>query len=139
MDLVSLLKIEHAVFKVRTSLMYRLPDDAFWEEFARLHDFVINVHAKAEDLYIFSLFPEREIHPFAADHKLIESLGNYLLREKDRRRFERYVAVLTYHNDHEELEVFPKVKREVPVAMDVIESYGLDRYVKFVGLDPQRF
>jgi hemerythrin superfamily protein len=138
-DLITLLKIEHAVFKVRFSLMYKLPDDAFWDEFSALHRFVVDVHARAEDLYVFPLFPEKEIHPYAADHKLIQSLGDYILREKDRRRFERYVAVVTYHNDHEELEVFPKVGRHIPVALDVIERYGAENYVKFVGLDPRRF
>ncbi len=138
MDLITLLKFEHAVFKIRFSLMYKLPDDVFWDEFARLHRFIVDVHAKAEDLYVFPLFPEKEIHPFAADHKLIQSFGDSLLRERDRRRFERYVAVVIYHNDHEELEVFPKVARQLPVAMDVIEGYGLEEYVKIVGLDPRK-
>jgi hemerythrin superfamily protein len=136
-DLVTLLKIEHAVFKVRFSLLQKLPDDSFWEEFSALHRFIVEVHARAEDLYVFPLFPEREIRPLAADHRLIQSLGDYIVRERDRRRFERYVAVVTYHNDHEELEVFPKVGGR-PAPLDVVERYGFENYAKMVGLDPRR-
>jgi hemerythrin superfamily protein len=133
MDLVELLMVEHGIFKVRFMYLTKLSDNEFWEEFAKIHDFIINVHAKMEDLYVFPLASDLA-KPFAADHKLIEKFGSYLMSTRDRDRFERYVATVTYHNDHEETDLFPKIGT-VETRMDVIRNYGIDRYRAITGIN----
>ncbi|MFB6491247.1 MAG: hemerythrin domain-containing protein [Thermoproteus sp. AZ2] len=138
MDLIGLLEVEHAVLKTHFYYLQQLPDDVAWRELERIHEFLIKVHARMEDLYVFPLFPEKVVHPFSADHKLIESFGNNILRERERRRIERYIATVIYHNDHEESDLFPLVKRPLEIRLDVINEYGVDKYKKFTGLDPSK-
>lgn len=136
MDLIGLLKLEHAALKIHFYYLQMLPDDAVWREFQRIHDFIIKVHARQEDLYVFPLFEEKVVHPFSADHKLIESFGDNISRERNRQRIERYIETVIYHNDREEADLFPLAARPLEMDPSVIDKYGRENYKKFTGLDP---
>ncbi|WP_338602266.1 hemerythrin [Sulfolobus tengchongensis] len=137
MDMIELLKFEHGVFRVRFYFIEKLNDELLWEEVERLHNFIVNVHAKTEDFYIFKDIPDAK--PYSNDHMLIEKYGNSIIRDKRKDWLPRYIKIVLDHNLNEEKYIFPKIKEKKELVLDVIREYGFEEYEKVTGIDIRNF
>ncbi|QGA54133.1 hemerythrin [Sulfolobus sp. E5-1-F] len=134
-DIIELLKFEHAIFRIRFYFLEKIDDP--WQELEAVHNFIVNVHAKMEDLYVFKDIPEAK--PYSNDHKLIEKYGDSIIKEKRKEWLPRYVKIVLDHNMNEEKYIFPKVKEKKGLALDIIEQYGFENYQKMTGIDIRDF
>jgi hemerythrin superfamily protein len=135
MDLIELLKFEHGIIRIRFYFLEKV--DNSLQELETLHDFIVNVHAKMEDLYVFKDIPEAK--PYSNDHKLIEKYGDTIIKEKRKDWVPRYMKIVLDHNLNEEKYVFPKVKERKGLVLDIIEQYGFENYQKITGIDIRNF
>ncbi|MGC8661311.1 MAG: hemerythrin domain-containing protein [Nitrososphaeria archaeon] len=150
MEPVDLLLYEHSALRVLKSE---------WEngyqriEFKKINDFVINHHARVEDLYVFPKIKAsnpndtdlvKNIDRISADHKLIETLGNNIVKwingnDEDmlKRRIPVYWKILSEHNMSEEKTIFYRLNdslESIDGILESITSFGIDEYIKITGI-----
>ncbi|ARM76898.1 hemerythrin domain-containing protein [Acidianus manzaensis] len=134
---IDLLKFEHAIFRVRFSIIERLlnncDNDAFYL-LQETHEFIINWHAKIEDKYIF-LFYGDAAKRFHSDHLLIEKYGNSIIKEKRKDWAERYIKIVLDHNNDEENILFNQninVQSSWNNILEELKNYK--DYSKYTGI-----
>ena len=156
MDLAELLMFEHAVIRVRSEHIGI--EGPFFEDMNR---FVLKWHASIEDEVLFPLLQEHfsgkpeivsDINRIAADHKLIQTLGENLEKWKKEgnsklfnERIGLYVRLIREHNDKEEESIFhlwkeiPEAARKETMsrAIKALKSGVLDWYTVYTGLSPR--
>ncbi|MDG6928224.1 MAG: hemerythrin domain-containing protein [Nitrososphaerota archaeon] len=150
MDPVDLLLYEHSALRVLKSE---------WEggyqrvDFKTLNDFVVNHHARVEDIYVFPMIkasnPDdldlaKSVDRISADHKLIETLGSNIVKwinsndiDMLKRRIPVYWKILSEHNMTEEKAVFYRLKGTLDSVNGIVESiksFGIDEYIKITGI-----
>lgn len=160
-DLAEILSFEHlAIRHIRK-------ESVLWQEHTPLsefHRYLRECHIEIEERIFFPVLKEStwddskeflpRIEKIIADHKLINTLfenlekwynkGNLSLY---RERFALYFRLLQEHNDREEALLFSRwqslpentLKDTVKEAKNVIESFGIQRYVELLGFTPSGF
>jgi len=150
MNTIDLLLYEHSalrVLKVEWENGYQRLD------FKRVNDFVVNHHAMIEDIYVFPQIKASNssdvdlikiIDRISADHKLIATLGNNIVKwindndiEMIKRRIPLYWKILYDHNLLEENKVFFRSKGKIDNVDGIIKSiksFGIDDYIKITGI-----
>ncbi|MCY0860133.1 MAG: hemerythrin [Sulfolobaceae archaeon] len=136
-DTISLLLFEHAILRVRLPLLLKLKEDDLWKEFELLHNFIVNSHARVEDVVVFPLIKQEIVKPYANDHLLIKNYGDGILKEKRKDWVERYVKIVLDHNKGEEINVFPSLKENIELepSIKLIKEFGNEKYYYITGLE----
>ncbi|BFH73768.1 hypothetical protein SJAV_17120 [Sulfurisphaera javensis] len=136
MDVITLLKIEHGILRVRFQIIKELLDQCESKAFLLLeetHNFVVKWHAMIEDKYVFPLYGEKA-KPFSHDHLLIEKYGNSVLKERRKDWVERYIKIVLDHNLNEENQLFDH-NVNIPLSKILGELENFKDYNKITGLD----
>ncbi|MEM0097155.1 MAG: hemerythrin domain-containing protein [Conexivisphaerales archaeon] len=150
MDPIDLLLYEHSALRV---LKFEWESGYQRIGFKNINDFVINHHARVEDLYVFPKIkvsnPDdadlaKNIDRISADHKLIETLGNNIVKWIDNndtdmieRRIPVYWKILAEHNMSEEKTIFYRLRSDLGSVDGIIESiksFGINEYIKITGI-----
>ena len=109
---------------------------------------LFNFKNGSKGLFFYSWAYRKTIDTLIADHKLLDKLYGNLLKWKEEEnplytnRLPLFYKTLTYHNSQEEKLVFPawkhvekeQAERALKEAHDIIESAGLDTYMKETGV-----
>ncbi|MEM3972645.1 MAG: hemerythrin domain-containing protein [Saccharolobus sp.] len=135
-DPISLLKFEHAIFRVRFQAILNCLDlEQSWKMLEIAHNFIVNWHAKIEDTYVFPILESMKINvkPLSNDHLLIQKYGNAVLKERRRDWAERYIKIVIDHNFNEE-KIFPK-QIDTSIMRKILEEMkNYSGYSEFTGL-----
>ncbi|NON61253.1 MULTISPECIES: hemerythrin domain-containing protein [Acidianus] len=136
-DTTRLLLFEHAVLRIRLPLILKLKDEEKLNEFEKLHDFVVNSHAKVEDIVVFPLVEKKIVDPYSHDHLLIKKYGDGILKDRRMDWIERYIKTVLDHNKGEEEKVFPTLKQEISLepSIRIIKEFGNEKYYYITGLE----
>ncbi|BCU67802.1 hypothetical protein HS7_12390 [Sulfolobales archaeon HS-7] len=136
-DPISLLRFEHSIIRVRSSLALASLDwEIGWIMLKDLYTFVTEWHAKIEDIYVFPLLGVQS-KPFSNDHLLLEKYGKSCLNERRRDWAERFISILIEHNINEERNLFPD-EMDAPITMQRIVANAKEYkdYFAMTGLEP---
>ncbi len=160
-DLAEILTLEHlAIRHIRK-------ESAHWGAFDQMyefHRFLKECHIEVEEKIFFPVLKESswkdskeffsQIDMIIADHKLINTLFQNLAkwnndgnRQLYAERLPLYFKILEEHNDKEENLIFPRwaqvppdaIRNTVKEALNVEESFGIDRYLSTVGMTKSGF
>lgn len=160
-DAVELLIIEHLQCKSMRILEGLSPD---FDRFESFHDFLVNVHIEIEEKVVFPSLSQplwedsreyrAKIKQISADHKLLDTLAQNLIRWKNsqdeklyRERLPLYYRLLAEHNEREETDLFGRWKN-LDVAVyktasmeiyNIISSFGRKRYKEAMNLTDSAF
>jgi hemerythrin superfamily protein len=130
------------------------------DEFRSFHNFIVNCHARIEDMVVFPTLKEFYVEDFPEyaklvdwignDHKLLEKLGNSVIEYGSRGslenfnvRLELYFKILMEHNLREERQLFPNWFRDIDEdirngctsrSMQVIDEFFWEKYIGVTGL-----
>lgn len=139
MDVITLLKIEHGILRVRFEIVKDLISECEAKAFTLLeetHNFIVRWHAMIEDKYVFPFYGEKA-KPLSHDHLLIEKYGNSVLKERRKDWVERYIKIVLEHNLNEENLLF-KDYVNIPLSEIRNEVDSFKDYSKITGLDLSR-
>ncbi|EQB74149.1 MAG: hypothetical protein AMDU4_FER2C00028G0056 [Ferroplasma sp. Type II] len=150
MDAVELLMHDHASIRITAE-----------NDLLNSHDmmdfqlFLMKIHVAVEEKIVFPALvgvvdynTRKTIDTLIADHKLLDKFYGNLLKWKEEEnplytnRLPLFYKTLTYHNSQEEKLVFPAWKhmgkepaeRALKEAHEIIESAGIDMYMKETGV-----
>lgn len=155
-DLAELLSVEHiAIRHIRRSL----ENGDSVETFGEFHRYLKECHVEIEEKILFPILKAyvwtdsqefvSKADRILADHKLIDTLHANLIKwytsgdlETYHERLPLYFKLLLEHNEREEEIVFPRWDRlpadeiigTVREAENIIESFGMKKYMEMVGL-----
>lgn len=134
---IDLIKFEHAIFKVRFSIIQDLMnscEDEVFKLVRETHEFIVNWHARIEDKYVFPFYGEKA-KPLQNDHLLIEKYGNNVLAQRRKDWLERYIKIVLDHNRNEEELLFTQLVQIQGVWDNILsELKAYKDYEKITGL-----
>ncbi len=155
-DLAEILTLEHLAIRHIRKASTNWKGEVQLSEF---HGYLKNCHIEIEEKIFFPVLKGhsgedskgfiRLVDQIIADHRLIDTLFLNLVKWSETgetklygERLPLYFRLLEEHNDKEEDLVFPRwrtvpsedIKDTLKEAVNVIESYGLPRYMKTIGI-----
>lgn len=155
MNVIEVLETDHIAIRLINKCIGIEIDPGSFKTF---HDFVVNLHAKIEDEILFPTmnrtFSSDEdilyiIDRISKDHKLLETLGNNIIKYGEegnidlyKKRLERYFIILVDHNNSEEKLLFPlyrDINREMrekadKAALEIINEYGYHKCTSIIRI-----
>jgi len=152
MSIIEILTNDHIAIRLLDRCFINIID---LDSFKSLHSFIIELHAKIEDEYLFPIyikyFKEDEVEylvkRIAADHLLLKKLGSKVIKygeecEEDlfKNRVNRYMQILIDHNKSEEGLLFPlwknideELRREADEkSLNLVNKYGYGKYTSIL-------
>ncbi|CAC11184.1 hypothetical protein [Thermoplasma acidophilum] len=155
-DLSELLMVEHSAIRILSRVVYGKESLEAFEDF---NEYLVKDHVEVEEKILFPVIVdfdwedrkgfEQTVNRIKADHKLIETLAENMLKWKRsgnddlyNLRMPLFYKTLTDHNLSEEDQIFPRWKKleaetrenALKEAMDIILDTGLDRYSRNTGI-----
>ncbi|WP_297216378.1 hemerythrin domain-containing protein [Thermoplasma sp.] len=158
-DLSELLMVEHSAIRLLAKVSYGKESLDIFEDF---NDYLVKDHVEVEERILFPAITdfewedrkefEKTVNRIKADHKLIETLADNLIKWKRsgdedlfKLRLPLFYKTLTEHNLSEEDQIFPRWKRiddevrdiTLREALDLIEETGIERYSRNTGISKE--
>ncbi len=158
-DLAELLMFEHSSIRV---VSREAKNDIAFDFFTGFNDYLVNDHVAVEEKILFPVIVDNDwadrqefaktVSRILADHKLIETLANNIIRWHEsgnedlyKRRMPDFFMILTDHNLSEEDQVFPRWKLvdetrrygAIRDAIELIQSTDENNYFDKTGISAE--